>query len=253
MILKVISLNIRHADDINGNTRKERMPRIKKVFAPIDADIINFQEYTPGWDVLRGELLGDEYDYYLQFRSEETNPEAAFISWKKNKFECLKKGTFWFSETPEVMSKSDGWDDIFDCYRICSYVILKEKQTGKAFTVMNTHFGFGDYGQVKSAKLIWEYSKKISDNPTLITGDFNTNPETPAYNEMIKYFSDVNMQTAKDMGRTFHGYGKSTKNSIIDYCFIDDKIKPIKSKRLDTLVDGKYLSDHYPIYFELEI
>ena len=70
---------------------------------------------------------------------------------------------------------------------------------------------------------------------------------------MIKYFSDVNMQTTKDMGRTFHGYGKSTKNSIIDYCFIDDKIKPIKSKRVDTLVDGKYLSDHYPIYFELEI
>ena len=251
MLLKVITLNIRHADDINGNTRKERMPRIKKVFKPLDADIINFQEYSPGWEALRSELFGDEYDINLQYRKE--NDEATPILWKKDKFDCLKKGTFWLSETPDIMSKTDGWDDVWDCYRICSYVILKEKQTGKEFTVMNTHFGFGDYGQVKSVGLIWEYSKKISNNPTLITGDFNANPNTPAYNEMVKYFSDVNMQTVKDTARTFHGYGESPKNSIIDYCFIDDKIKPLTSKILDTLVEGKYLSDHYPIYFELEI
>ena len=253
MLLKVISLNIRHCDDVDGYSRCERLPRIKTLFEPLDADVINFQEYSLGWEALRGELLGGEYDCYLQFRSEETNPEAAFISWKKDKFDCLKKGTFWLSETPDVMSKSNGWDDVWDCYRICSYVILKEKQTGKVFTVMNTHFGFGDYGQVKSAKLIYEYSKKISNYPTFVTGDFNVNPNTPAYNEMLKNFSDVNMQTVKDMGRTFHGYGKSQKNSIIDYCFVDDKVKPIKSKRLDTLVDGKYASDHYPVYFELEI
>ena len=189
----------------------------------------------------------------MQFRSEETNPEAAFITWKKDKFECLEKLSFWLSETPEYMSKSDGWDEIYACYRICSYVILKEKQTGKVFTVMNTHFGFGDYGQVKSARLICEYAKRISENPTFVTGDFNTNPFSPAYNEMVKHFKDVNMETTKDLSSTFHGYGKSKKVTLIDYCFIDDKIKPIKSQRLDTLIDGKYLSDHYPVYFELEI
>ena len=117
---------------------------------------------------------------------------------------------------------------------------------------MNTHYGFGDKGQVDSSKLIYEYSKKISNNPTFVTGDFNMTPESLGYAEMIKNFVDVNSVCANDRRTTYHGYGK-TDNEHIDFCFVDEKIKPKSYKMIDELVDGKYPSDHYGVFVELEI
>ena len=84
--------------------------------------------------------------------------ESSPILWKKDKFELLDKGNFWLSDTPEVESR--GWDELYNCWRMCEYVILKHIESGKIFTHMNTHYGFGDNGQVKSSKLIYEYSQK---------------------------------------------------------------------------------------------
>ena len=81
----------------------------------------------------------DKYDIFNKYRS-ESNLESTPILWKKDKFECLKTGYFWLSDTPEVESR--GWDELYNCYRICVYAILKEKATGKTFNFMNTHFGF---------------------------------------------------------------------------------------------------------------
>ena len=50
------------------------------------------------------------------------NSEGCPIFYSTEKFELEDKGSFWLSETPEVMSKDWG----AACYRVCSYVILKE-------------------------------------------------------------------------------------------------------------------------------
>jgi endonuclease/exonuclease/phosphatase family metal-dependent hydrolase len=70
--------------------------------------------------------------------------------------------------------------------------VLKEKASGRAFLFMNTHFGFGDDGQVKSAKLIADFSKKISEHPTVVVGDFNMTPSSVGYAEITTHFTDVN-------------------------------------------------------------
>ena len=165
---------------------------------------------------------------------------------------CLKTGYFWLSDTPEVMSR--GWDEKYNCYRICTYAILREKTTGQAFTFMNTHFGFGDNGQVASAELLYEYSRRISDFPTLITGDFNLRPDSAGYRRLCEFFTDVNAVTAQDMRATFHGYApEQHPDSHIDYCFISNGIIPVNQRIIDTLVDGKYPSDHYGLEIRLQL
>ena len=77
-------------------------------------------------------------------------------------------------------------------------------------------------------------------------------PHSKGYDEMAKHFIDVNAVTVNDRRTTYHGYG-TVDNAHIDYCFIDDKIKPINLKIIDELVDGKYPSDHYGLFVELEI
>lgn len=249
MELKLISFNIRCCDDKDGNSIAERAPRLAEITRGYDADIIGFQEFTVPWEKEIEKYYLDKYEMFNLYRS-KSELEGAPILWKKDKFELLDKGNFWLSDTPEVESR--GWDELYNCWRMCEYVILKHIESGKIFTYMNTHYGFGDNGQVASSKLIYEYSKKISSNPTFITGDFNMRPTSKGYQEMVKHFTDANGATVNDRRTTYHGYGK-VNDEHIDYCFIDDKIKPVSLKIIDELVDGKYPTDHYGLFIKLEI
>lgn len=215
-----------------------------------DADLIGFQEYRPKWEEPVAKYYGQDYEIFNQYRA-ESELESAPILWKKDKFECLTKGYFWLSDTPEVESR--GWDETYNCYRICEYVILKHKEIGTVFTFMNTHFGFGDKGQIASAKLINEYRKKISSYPTIVVGDFNMTPQSRGYATMTENFVDVNAATVNDLRTTYHGYHPEMHESHIDYCFISENIRPISQKIMDDLVDGKYPSDHYGLHMKIEI
>ena len=255
MELKCISFNIRCCDDDNGNSVAERAPRLAAIMPLYDADVIGFQEYRPTtWGIPIQKDYGEQYDMFNKYRN-QTIPdelESTPILWKKDKFECLKTGYFWLSDTPEIESR--GWDELFNCYRICIYVILKEKETGCCFTVINTHFGFGDMGQVKSAKLISEYAKRISDYPTIILGDFNMTPDSLGYQEMCRHFTDVNAATSNDFGVTFHGYDPEWEEaSHIDYCFVNEKVIAKRQDIMRETIEGKYPSDHYGLYVEVDV
>ena len=252
MILKVISFNIRCCDDPDGYSVAERAPRLAIVTKPYDADIIGFQEYRPRWEKHIEKYYGDKYDMFLKYRNKTVDIEASPILWRKDKFECLNSGYFWLSDTPDVESR--GWDELYNCYRMCVYVILKDKQSGKTFAVMNTHFGFGDKCQIDSSKLIYEYSEPFEEIPAFILGDFNMTPDSIGYKEITKYFDDVNTKTSNDLRSTYHGYKpEKITDQHIDYCFINKNVVPVNQKIIDGLVDGKFPSDHYGLYVELDI
>jgi len=251
MKLKIVSFNIRCADDPNGHSITERAPRLADAINPINPDVIGLQEWRPAWEEHIIKHFGDKYEIFNKIRSQE-DKESGPILWRKDKFDCIKVGYFWLSDTPETESK--GWDEKYDCYRICTYAVLKDKTTKQAFTFMNTHFGFGDNGQKKSVELIYNYSKKISDYPTFITGDFNMTPDSIAYKAMTKYFTDVNAATVNDLRSTYHAYQtEKDLNEHIDYCFISKDIKAINQKLIDKTFEGKFPSDHYGIEIDIEI
>lgn len=252
MKIRVISFNIRCCDDVNGYSIAERAPRLSAITSRYDADIIGFQEYRPAWEPYIAEYYSDTYDMFLKYRNHTVDIEASPILWRRDTFACIGSGYFWLSDTPEVESR--GWDALYDCYRMCVYVILKHKVSGKALTVMNTHFGFGNQGQVASANLLYDYSQRVADNPTLVVGDFNMTPDSVGYGAMTTRFSDVNVCTAKDLSTTFHNYQPEVVNDQhIDYCFIDHRIRPIDQKIITDTVEGKYPSDHFGLYIELDV
>ncbi len=252
MELKIISFNIRCCSDPNGYSIAERAPRLYKIVSKYNADLIGFQEYRPSWESYIEKFFSAEYDMFNKYRAKTGDVESSPILWRKDKFDCLKTGYFWLSDTPEEESK--GWDEIYDCHRMCVYTVLKEKESGTVFTFMNTHFGFGDSCQINSVKLIEEYSKKISTHPTFIVGDFNMKPDSVGYAAMVQRFTDVNSVTDNDLRGTYHGYDpENIINEHIDYCFIDEKITPIGQKIIDDTVENKFPSDHYGLYIKLLI
>ena len=250
MELSVISFNIRCTNDPNGHSIEERAPRLFAATDAYDADVIGFQEYRPKWEEHIEKFYGEKYEIFNKYRSVE-RPESAPILWKKDKFDCKEKGYFWYSDTPEV--ESGGWDTLGH-NRMCQYVILTDKASGESFCFMNTHFGFGDEEQVKSAKLLVEYSKRISDLPTFVTGDFNACPDSNAYAAMTETFDDVNARLDKLTDITYHGYEPERHvNAHIDYCFINDKVSPKHYEIIKTTFDGKFPSDHYGLFVKIEM
>ena len=251
MLLRVISFNIRCCDDIDGNSIAERAPRLAAVTAPFHADVMGFQEYRPAWEPHLRELFGKDYDMFWKHRC-QIDKEATPILWRKDRFDCLERGYFWLSDTPD--EESQGWDALYNCHRICVFVLLQDKQTGKTFRFINTHLGFGDQEQVKSSALILQRCGKTPQYPNVLVGDFNMIPDSPGYNRMVQENIDVNAATVCDMGTTFHGYHPETvTNEHIDYCFVDPRITPIGQTIIRDTVDGKYPSDHFGLFALLDI
>lgn len=249
MNLKIVSFNIRCCDDNNGHSIPERAPRLIKILKELSPDIISFQEYTPAWKTFIDVAFGTEYEIFNKYRK-ETNHESCPMLWKKERFGCQRRGWFWLSDTPE--KESGGWDTC-GCYRICEYAVLADKQTGICFNAMNTHFGFGDDNQVKSAQLIYDKMKSISDLPSFVTGDFNMKPDMAGYKKMTGFLTDLNAVTEKDWSTTYHGYEPEKYAEHIDYCFVNEKIVPCGVKVIRDTFDGKYPSDHFGLCIDIEI
>ena len=252
MQLSIVSFNIRCCDDPDGYSIAERAPRLSQVIHAQNPDLIALQEYRPAWEQHIARDFGGEYALFNKYRNETVDVESSPILWKKDAFSCEKTGWFWLSDTPETESR--GWDELYNCYRMCVWAVLKHNASGRRFTFLNTHFGFGDNGQTASARLIAQYAQRISDLPTFVCGDFNMNPASAGYAEMTRHFTDANAVTARDWRATYHAYGpKIDSDEHIDYCFTNEKITPKSVRILDQKVGEKYPSDHFGLHILLEI
>ena len=134
--IRVMSANLRcfNPQDIGKKSWFYRADLILKNIEAEAPSIIGFQEATK-WQYayLCKSLPG--YDSVITYRDNSPFSEGCPIFYDTERYALQDKGSFWLSETPDVMSKD--WDS--KCYRVCSYVILEEKASGRQFVVFNTH------------------------------------------------------------------------------------------------------------------
>lgn len=249
--MKIVTYNLRCQDDENENSIDERAPRLKRILSAYDADVIGFQEVTPRWLWHLERDYGGEYEIFSRYRGGAWQ-EAVPILWKKDRFECMDQGTFWLSDTPD--QESAGYDET-GCYRICMWATLRERESGRIFTYFNTHFGFGKKEQAASVRLVLERIGK-AEGPAILTGDFNLNRQEEGYRELAGYLVDVNAATDNDRRGTYHNYGRENEEpkNQIDFCFVTPGgLEPVRSRRMDELVEGKFVSDHYGVYSEVRM
>lgn len=229
--------------------RKLAVELIKQV----KPDSFGVQEAHSGWmEALSNGL--PEYAYVGVGRDDgECSGEYSAVFYLKDKFELVENENFWLSETPEVPSR--GWDGA--CTRICSWAKLKEKSTGKVFVHMNTHLDHrGDIAQHEGAKLIRDKAASFGGIPVVCTGDFNVFEGSECYNIVVsETLGDAKMLAAETMScGTYHGFTPKKIQAIIDFVFVDKAtVKPLKYAVLDYKLDGKFYSDHYAVYADIEI
>ncbi len=252
--LKIVSYNVRCKDDGSGKKISDRAPRFKTLMDKYDPDIMGLQEVVPNWMTYLKENFSDEYEYINKWRASNSK-EGTPIFWKKDKFTCLESGYFWLSDTPEKESIAYSWGAT-KYYRICMWVKLKIKATGKIVLFYNTHFDTTEGPKVPSAELVMQRALGkggFNQYPVFCTGDYNMEPGAPAYNKMYERFRDINCDLGNDQTPTYTKYG-TLAGKIIDFCFYSPGlIQPMEYKVITELVNGGHISDHYGLYIEAKI
>lgn len=245
---RVMSFNVRCADDPEGsiNNRSQLVTAVIEQYAP---DSFGVQEATAKWMRILKSELGDKYDCVGKAR-DYFGPfsEYSAVFYLKDKYNLIDEGTIWLSETPEKKSKS------FDsaCYRITTWAVLEDKETGKRYTHMNTHLDhvLESTRDGQAGVLLEKLEELQAEGNVIVTGDFNAYPDEDVYKRMVAVTDDVAF-TAKnaDTGITFHKYGKKEDKGqgAIDFIFTSKGVKADTYKVIRNTVDGMYPSDHYPI------
>ncbi len=213
--------------------------------------IIGFQEATKWhYAYLTDTLQG--YDSVITYRDDAFNSEGCPIFYNTALYTLVDKGSFWLSETPEVMSKS--WGAQYN--RVCSYVILTDNTSGKDFVVFNTHLSHvSDEARINGIKVVLDKIAEFGSLPAVIMGDFNAQEGSETYIRVTENFTDAKYATQNTSdSHTYQGWGNPEKYKRIDYFMISKKGIEVNSYNvLSGLHNGVYSSDHCPIVLEISL
>lgn len=254
--IKVMTYNIRLDVKSDGaNTWSERKDFFTGQLKFYEPDVFGIQEGLPNQVIDIAAALPD-YKYVSTGRDGNNQGEASSIFYKKNRFDLKESGTFWLSETPDVISK--GWDAALN--RICTYLLLYDKLNKKYFWMFNTHLDHvGEVARTKSLELIVSKINSLNKQhyPVVLTGDFNTEPTEPRIQSLKQKMidtRDVSVQKPFGPSGTFNGFKHDEPVvKLIDYIFISKDSDWIVNKYavLSDSKDLHYPSDHLPVFVQL--
>lgn len=251
--LSVMSCNVRcwNPQDLGKRNWLYRADLIVENIENNTPSIIGFQEVTQWqYSYLTDCLTG--FDSVIEYRDTSTFSEGCPIFYRTDLYKLIDKGSFWLSETPEVMSKD--WNS--KCYRICSYVILEDIKSAKQFVVFNTHLDHvSDEARIKGIGVVLDKIAQFGGLPSMIMGDFNATEDSETYSKVTQNFLDAKYQTENTMTScTYQCFGEQLDNECIDYFMISKSGISVDSYKVITdTFDGVYSSDHFPVLMEFTL
>lgn len=250
--INVATFNMRYDNpDDSLNNWQYRKERIAQFIKDQKVEIVGTQELLQNQvDDLKALL--PEYDMVGVARDNgKDEGEYAAIFYLRDRFDALDSNNFWLCENPDSVGMK-GWDAA--CTRIATWAKLQDKATGKIFMAVNTHFDHvGEVARRESALLIISKIKEIvGDRPAFLTGDFNVDSTSNAYetittNEFVLNDSRKVAKAVEGADYTWHDFGKlpAEERGIIDFIFTTPSIEVLKvfipQENIDAL-----LSDHNP-------
>lgn len=254
--ITVIQYNIRMNTEADGeNAWPKRKEKVAGLLRFHEADIFNVQEALPEqMDDLTS--LMPEFDHVGVGRDDGARKgEHMAIFYKKDRFQKLKDGMFWLSQTPD--KPGFGWDAA--CNRTVTWIKLKDKITKKTFYVFDTHFDHrGIKAREESAKMILERIKTINAEnlPLILTGDLNLTPSSAPVKHILTQLNDSQDKTLTPHygpENTSGGFDVKVLRAKIDYIFINNGVTVLRHGHLSDSFGLAYPSDHLPVLAEVKI
>jgi endonuclease/exonuclease/phosphatase family metal-dependent hydrolase len=261
--LTVMSFNIRYSTANDGDNHWTlRREFLFDVVREANADLVGLQEAL---DAQIQELLLalPQYGVVGVGRDDgRTRGEYSAILYRRDRFRVSDAGTFWFSDTPEVVA-SRSWGNTIT--RICTWARFVDRD-GRAFWHYNLHLDHQSQpSRERSASLLAErvIARRSPGEPVLVTGDFNAGEANPAVTRLTlaqngtpALFVDTfrgRFPDERTVG-TFTGFKfGQTAGDKIDYVLVQPGTEVIDAAIIRTSRNDKYPSDHFPVVAKVRL
>jgi endonuclease/exonuclease/phosphatase family metal-dependent hydrolase len=251
--MRLMTFNIRYANPEDGeNCWEKRREMVYKLIRDEKPDVLGVQEaLKPQLDEI-GKALPEYASVGVGRDDGKSAGEHSQILYRADRFRVEGKGTFWFSDTPDVPGSKHWGNTVI---RICTWARLKDKKTGRAFTVYNLHLDHQSQpSRVKSVELLLKrIQARAHKDPVVVMGDFNAGEDNAAVT-VLKEAKEPKLQDtfrriqpqATEVG-TFHGFRGKAGSEKIDYIFVTEEFEVETAGILLTNDKGRYPSDHFPV------
>ena len=256
--IRILTQNLCYSDDGEGRTVEERAARFIQLVEDYQPDLIGTQECTLQWLQLLWQALGDRYDFY---GCSIWGPDAKDQGWddailyRRDRFAMKDGETFWLSNTPSEPATKLNYKG---AYRICTWALLLDSETGKTLQFSNTHLqntqnGSELYSDVRARQaetllLRLRKGNSLTSSPCFLTGDFNGGSQEPFYTRLTQFYGDSRLTAVTNSSAvdyTYQDYGSA--QALIDYCFHSPKSVTVLDYHILDDQYGGYISDHYGI------
>ena len=251
-VLRVMTFNVRYPNPNDGANRWElRRDLMVRTIREQHPDVLGTQElYT-----LQGDYLASKLPHYAWFgigRYGDDRDEHMGVFYRTDRLRLVESGNFWLSDTPDKPG-SISWGHPLP--RMVTWALFEMKTSGRRFYFYNTHFPYRDQDEparTRAAQEIIERLKALPANlPFVLTGDFNTAPDSPAHALLAQTLQDarIGADTHSGPDATFHDFtGKPDRR--IDWILYRG-FHANAAHTVTTSHDGHYPSDHFPVSAEL--
>ena len=256
--LSVMTFNMRYDNPEDGaDNWRFRRERIAGVIKAQEVDVLGTQELLSNqFNDLSGLLTGYQGVGVGRLDGAESGEYCA-VFFRKDRFTLLDSGTFWLSETPEVVG-SLGWDGA--CERIATWVVLRDRD-GRELFFIDTHLDHvGQVARDEGVSLLMKRIETLSGGrPVILTGDFNSEPGSSVVAHVQKdgVLRDAKAIAAQRSGTdwSFSDFGQipEAERPLLDYIFVSGDIEAVRYEVLPDTFDGGYVSDHAPVMAVVKI
>jgi endonuclease/exonuclease/phosphatase family metal-dependent hydrolase len=252
--LRVMSFNLRYGTANDGeNSWPNRRELVAETIQKYTPDIVGLQECL----IFQADYLAESLDHYRWLgmdRDATGKGESTAILYRADLLAPVAYGNFWLSETPEAPA-SKSWDSSLT--RMATWVRFYNMQTKTFFHFFNTHLDHrGEQARLNGVKLIAARMKKVM-GPVVLTGDFNTMAEKSApYAAMVEAGYTDSWTAAEHRSGSTVTFGSfkapdPSADERIDWIFFGGGIRAKTCETVNFNRDGRYPSDHYPVFAEL--
>ena len=220
----------------------------------INADVFGINEATEEWVSRLNAKFSDTYTCVKgKIRSNDKSAEYCPIFFRTDLFELVENGTKWMSDTPDKISKYKE----SHTYRIFSYAILRDKETGVEFMFISAHLENNEEGydsksaRKKQSAVLKSFTDGYSYLPIVIAGDMNCTSlnDISSLTSGTRFVNAPSIATEKKESGTWVGKNfASISDGVLDYILVtSDRVSVTKYEAVDNKIDGRYPSDHIPV------
>ena len=248
--VRIMSYNIRCAD-VNGVPVSKRLGIGTQQIVDVMPDSVGIQECTAEWMAYLKTAL-PEYDWVGLERENggpaDSGGESCPIFYRKQVYDLVDHGDFWLSDTPDVPSLGEG----AACKRICTWAELKNRATGESYVHVNSHFDHvSEAARAFGAEQVMKFIRsRFEDKKVVFTADMNDFEGSEPYAVMTEDLTDARL-AAPDCAAygTFHACSPETHaDYVIDFVLFSEGFTVKAYRTVTAGEDGRFVSDHFPIY-----